>query len=265
MMELVMEINDIPPGGKKSETLEHIKPPPPGRRQDINLWIKKNLNFNIDELPKQVASSFSLESEGDLCEQIGARIKFINDCLEKTIKGSEEKIEEIVNLFSRWMTKHSIVRLIGVGRAKIAGNISMYRLAHGGARIFINDGNIPLPHSIHGGGIIAVSASGKTEIIHKILKHAYNSGKSNMVIVGIAAEDADKEFKDYCHYFIGIKKDAMNNNNSLTALADIEEQIICQLLDAMVVAAGKKELYDDTQWRLGHEDVGATGPYGVEL
>jgi len=239
---------------------------PSGSEQDISQWINENLSFGIDELPNKVASSFSLEAEEDSCEQIVARIDFINDCLKETIKGSEAKIEEIVNLFYEWMTKHSVVRLVGVGRAKIAGNISMYRLAHGGARTFINDGNIPLPNSIHGGGIIAVSASGKTEIILEILKQAYVKEDPNMTIVAIAAEEVrDYYEKNCCHHFIGIKKDVKNSNNSLTALADVEEQIICQLLDAMVVAAGKKAFYDDTQWRIEHEDVGATGPYGVKL
>jgi D-arabinose 5-phosphate isomerase GutQ len=258
-MELIMgyKISPVRP----SDTSTIGDSPSSGSEQNIHSWIKENLNFKVDKLPEQVTSSFSLEAEGDSCEQIIARINFINNCLKETIKCSEVEIEEIVNLFSEWMRKHSVVRLIGVGRAKIAGNISMYRLEHGGARTFINDGNIPLPHSIHGGGIIAVSASGKTKIILEILKQARE--KSNMIIVGIAAEDA-KEFEEHCHHFIGIKKNVINNNNLLTALADIEEQIICQLLDAMVVAAGKKELYDDTQWRLGHEDVGATGPYGVE-
>jgi hypothetical protein len=47
----------------------------------------------------------------------------------------------------------------------------------------------------------------------------------------------------------------------LSALADIEEYVISEVLDSLVVAAGETCGYDERAWRLGHENLGATGPY----
>lgn len=224
------------------------------------------LDFNIKELPKEafngVQKKDDQKKDQELIVNIQSRIQFINECILKTLKGSENQIKETVDLFCEWMVKGSVVRLIGAGRARLAGAVPMNRLSHGGARLYINDDNIPMPHSIHGGGIIAVSASGKTESVLKVLRHVRES-TGNITIVGIASKNAN-EFKAYCDVFIGIDED-VDFINPLTALADTGEQLICQLLDAIVVAAGKKAMFDDTRWRLGHEDIGSTGPYGVRI
>jgi|GEM_PF-6562001 len=219
------------------------------------------LAFNINQLPDEVFKN-AKDSNEDLNKDIKSRMTFINECLDKTIEGSKSQIKDAVDLFCEWMIKGYVVRLIGSGRARLAGAVPMNRLAHGGARVYINDDNIPMPHSIHGGGIIAVSASGKTEPILKVLRHVRES-TGNIAIVGVASKNAN-EFKSYCKVFIGIDED-VDTINPLTALADTGEQVICQLLDAMVVAAGKKALFDDTRWRLGHEDIGSTGPYGIRI
>ena len=192
--------------------------------------------------------------------EIHQRIDFINKCIIKTLEGSEGEVKKAVNYFCDWMMYRSVVRLIGAGRAKLAGAIPTNRLAHGGARIFIQDENIPMPHSILGGGIIAASASGKTKTVLAILE-AVRKSNGNIKIVGIANKHA-REFKGYCDVFIGIEED-VDCPCPLKALADIGEQVISELLDAIVVAAGKLAGFDDTRWRLGHEDIGATGPYGA--
>ena len=53
--------------------------------------------------------------------------------------------------------------------------------------------------------------------------------------------------------------------NPLSALADTEEYVISEILDGLVVMAGKKNGYNDDAWRRGHEDIGPTGPYAPEL
>ena len=52
--------------------------------------------------------------------------------------------------------------------------------------------------------------------------------------------------------------------NPLRALADVGEYVISEVLDALVVAAGRLGGFDDRMWRLGHENVGQTGPWDVE-
>jgi hypothetical protein len=44
-------------------------------------------------------------------------------------------------------------------------------------------------------------------------------------------------------------------------LADTEEYVIAELLDGLVVTAGRKNGFDDETWRRRHEDIGPTGPY----
>lgn len=194
--------------------------------------------------------------------EIKQRIEFIGASIVKTASGSKEEIEKAILLFRDWMLNGTIVRVIGAGRARLAGSIPANRLAHGGARIYIQDDIIPMPHSIKGGGIIAVSASGKTPSVINVLKSVREMGE-NIKIVGIAKKGA-KEFQSCCDIFIGIEQET-ELPNPLQALADTGEYVISELLDAMVVAAGKLAGFDDTKWQIGHEDIGATGPYDASL
>jgi hypothetical protein len=115
---------------------------------------------------------------------------------------------------------------------------------------------IPMPHSVRGGGIIAASASGSTEAVLSAMRTA-RSQAPNIEIVGIASHGA-AEFAELCHTFIGISCPVRPR---LSALADIEEYVISEVLDALVVAAGEVCGFDERAWRLGHENLGATGPY----
>lgn len=155
------------------------------------------------------------------------------------------------------MTGAEVVRVIGAGRAKLSGSIPANRLAHGGARVFVIDDIVPMPHTIRGGGIIAVSASGQTESVLSVLR-SLKTKHARVTILGLAKHTA-QEFADLCDVFIGIRQ--ADVRNPLQALADTEEYVISMLLDAMVVAAGRSAGFDDTRWGLGHEDIGPTGPY----
>lgn len=192
--------------------------------------------------------------------QIKQRIEFIEASIIQTATNSKDEVEKAILLLRDWMLQGSIVRIIGAGRARLAGSIPANRLAHGGAHVYIQDDIIPMPHSIKGGGIIAVSGSGKTQSVLDVLK-SVREKSGNIKIIGIANKDAE-EFQSYCDIFIGIEED-IGLPNPLRALADTGEYVISELFDAMVVAAGKLAGFDDTTWRLGHEDIGATGPYGM--
>jgi D-arabinose 5-phosphate isomerase GutQ len=156
--------------------------------------------------------------------EIKQRIEFIGDSITKTLLGSKEGVENAILLFRDWMVHGTIVRVIGAGRARLAGSIPANRLAHGGARVYIQDEIIPMPHSIKGGGIIAVSASGKTPAVISVLESVRKKYEGNIKIVGIADKDAI-EFQDYCDIFIGIDQD-IELTNPLQALADTGEYII---------------------------------------
>jgi len=197
-------------------------------------------------------------------DQIRQRTSSISESIKRTADGSRGQVEEAVLLFRDWMLNGTIVRVIGAGRAKLAGSIPANRMAHGGARVYIQDDIIPMPHSINGGGIIAVSASGETPSVLEVLRKIKASGEGEryIKIVGIARKGAEP-FQSYCDVFIGIEED-IELPNPLRALADTGEYVISELLDAMVVAAGKLAGFDDTKWRLGHEDIGATGPYNFQ-
>lgn len=172
------------------------------------------------------------------------------------------QLSEIVQLLLRWMQEGTIVRVLGAGRARLAAAIPANRLAHGGARVYIQDDMMPMPHTIKGGGIIAASASGKTETVLDALR-IIQSEAPHIKILGIASDEA-REFKNLCHYFIGIH-DKVGEPNPLRALADIGEYVISETLDALVVAAGRLGGFDERMWRLGHENVGATGPYDARM
>lgn len=195
-----------------------------------------------------------------LQDNIDQRIDFFAGSAKETIEKSITEILEATKTLRDWMVNRVNVRLIGAGRARLAGAIPANRLAHGGARAYIIDDLIPMPHSSKQGGIIAVSASGTTGTVKDALKGVRND-ETGITIIGIADHRAI-EFKQLCDIFIGIR--LTEQPNPLRALADTEEYVISMLLDAMVVAAGKMAGFDDNTWRLGHENIGPTGPYDLK-
>jgi D-arabinose 5-phosphate isomerase GutQ len=159
------------------------------------------------------------------------------------------------------MREEETVRVIGAGRARLAAAMPANRLAHGGARVYVQDDIVPMPHTIKAGAIIAASASGKTESVLKILETTRRAAP-HVTVVGIASASAT-EFRHHCHHFIGIHE-VRGDDELLSALADIGEHVISQVLDTLIVAAGKLGGFDDRKWRLGHENVGPTGPWDAE-
>ncbi len=124
-----------------------------------------------------------------LLSDIGLRMESIKRSIELTAQGSMHQVTESVRLFRHWMVNSAIVRVIGAGRAKLAASLPANRLAHGGARVYIQDDMIPMPHSIKGGGIIAASASGKTPAVLDVLR-TVREKQARVMVVGIARHGA---------------------------------------------------------------------------
>lgn len=204
------------------------------------------------------ADNITSEAHGEvgLSEQVAERLNSIARGAIETIVENEKAAYAAVARLASWMREGTMVRVLGAGRARLAAAIPANRLAHGGAHVFVQDTMIPMPHSVRGGGILAASASGSTSSVLEAMTAARRAAP-NIEIVGIADRGAE-EFASLCHIFIGIHAPV---RPPLSALADISEYILSEVLDALVVAAGQECGYDDRAWRLGHENLGATGPY----
>jgi D-arabinose 5-phosphate isomerase GutQ len=227
---------------------------------DVCLRLKADFPGILGDINSSSAPDTSIpHGSFDVFEGIQRRLSAINRQTMSTVDASRPEIEQTVGLFLRWMQEGTIVRVVAAGRARLAAAIPANRLAHGGARVFIKDDIIPMPHTIKGGGIIAASASGRTVSVLTDLSSARRETR-DIEIIGIAAADAE-EFKSFCDIFIGIQPEPEGLSNPLRALADSEEYVISELLDAMVVSAGKLGGFVDTLWRIGHENLGPTGPY----
>jgi D-arabinose 5-phosphate isomerase GutQ len=118
---------------------------------------------------------------------------------------------------------------------------------------------VPLPNTVKGGAIIASSASGQTPAVLDIMRTT-RGRKPDIAILGIASSRATP-FAELCDVFVGIVEDDNPYRSPLHALADTGEYVISELLDAMVVAAGKRLGLTDEDFRSGHEDLGPTGQY----
>jgi D-arabinose 5-phosphate isomerase GutQ len=193
-------------------------------------------------------------------DAIAQRTAAIQAQLKATLETYADEVEQAAELLLEWMVQGKIVRVLGAGRARLAATIPAHRLAHGGARVHIQDDIVPMPHIISGGGIIAASASGETKSVLDVMHQAWDETR-DITILGIAKSDAAR-FATRCHIFIGIEPEPTPTSNPLRALADSEEYVLSELLDGLVVAAGQLGGFDDAFWRIGHENMGPTGPYG---
>ncbi len=206
-----------------------------------------------------------IESVDELAEK---RFEAINAISSSVISGKAQNVRNIIEVFAKWMRTEAVVHVIGAGRALLAASLAANRLAHGGARVYILGDKAPPPSSRFGGGIIAASASGRTPVVLEIMSFAQElnnqHGQRPIEVVGLSNPEPGsvgpfRPFPDLCTpgLFLGIRAE---RSVMLRGLADIEEQAINQILDALVVAAG---LRIGVNFRLGHEDLvgGATGPW----
>ena len=177
----------------------------------------------------------------------------------QTLLHNQVQVERAKEQIADWMLNNSLVRILGAGRALLAASMPGDRLAHAGAQVSFMGGMVPLPNSRLGGGIIACSASGKTKQVLEAMDIAKRNNREIMT-VGIANNEAG-DFRCLCDIFIGLHYQPKVCPNPLSALADTEEYMIAEILDGLVVLAGRHIGFDDEAWRRGHEDIGPTGPY----
>lgn len=199
------------------------------------------------------------------------RLDVIKQIVMQTLCDYKDSVRKVLELLGEWMREHTIVHVIGAGRALLAASVPANRLAHGGANVFILGDKAPPPNSRFGGGIIAASASGETPAVLDIMRFAMNLNKEmalstddrwpntkEIEVIGIANRAATP-FQKLCTKgcFLGIEKGRVV---ALRGLGDIEELAISELLDALIVAAG---IEIGVNFFLGHEDLvgGATGPW----
>ncbi len=190
---------------------------------------------------------------------IGARVNAIAGAVMHTLLKNRAQVEAAKLQMADWMIEHAPVRFLGAGRALLAAAMPGNRLAHAGAQVSFMGGMVPLPNSCLGGGIIACSASGKTKPVLEAMAIAKRNNPE-IVTIGIADRGAE-EFRNLCNIFIGLHYARRACPNPLSALADTEEYMIAEILDGLVVLAGKHIGFNDAAWRRGHEDIGPTGPY----
>lgn len=208
---------------------------------------------------------------GNLEELATDRLNAIQTAVTDCLTFQSADVANITNLFSTWMLSHVPVRVVGAGRALLAASVAANRLAHCGALVSMLGDKVPVPNSRLGGGIIAVSASGRTPSVLKIMSFAKKISRElkpqgiDIKIVGISDPDApavDKflPFRELCSPGCFLPMRIRPPRPLLSALADLEELAIAELLDAMVVAAG---LQIGVNFRAGHEDLvgDATGPH----
>lgn len=208
---------------------------------------------------EEVDKLFHLTEQDGLARAIGTRVWSIDFVIHNTLISARAEVMAGVAEIQQWIKNEEIVRVVGAGRALLAAAIPANRLAHAGARVYVQHDIVPLPNTRKGGAILAASASGKTKSVLELLDTVRRRNRS-IRILGIASNSA-QEFRNLCDIFIGIDETQNPYPNPLRALADTGEYVISELLDAMVVAAAKRIGLTDENFREGHEDLGDTGPY----
>lgn len=191
--------------------------------------------------------------------RIAARTTVIMNAVTLSEQMQPDVIDQVANLFVSWIRNGDPVRVVGAGRALLAGSIAANRLAHAGANVHHIHELTPLPSTARGGAILSCSASGRTADVLALMKKARRLNP-DITIVGIADHRAHR-FRQLCDHFLGVYIDP-RIVSPLTALGDIGEYTLSLLLDAIVLIAAERIGFSDSDWRIGHEDLGPTGPYG---
>jgi len=212
-----------------------------------------------DPFAKSPHRKLDLRHDDDLLEAMNSRVWAISHAIRETIARHDQDLLSGIKQLEQWIRNHEVVRVIGAGRALHAASIPANRLVHTGADVYVINDVVPLPNSNKDGGIIASSASGRTKAVLEMMEDA-KTKNPRIVVLGIADANA-ATFADLCDIFVGVEDDSGPYDNPLHALADTGEYVISELLDAMIVAAGKRLGLTDEDFRGNHEDIGPTGPY----
>lgn len=249
-----------------------------GNVRDVNWLLREVYDLDLGPATSEFAESWGDDPDaaipigaiagtdsasGTLTARIVTRTDYISRAVASTCVENLAAVRSAVDHIKTWIHQRSPVRFVGAGRALLAATMPGNRLAHAGAVVSFMGGIVPMPSTAMGGGIIACSASGKAQAVLDAMQKARNLNP-HITIIGLASREAT-QFRDLCDIFVGlVPRPREGIVVELTALADLEEYMIAELLDALIVAAGHELNFDDNSWRRGHEDLGPTGPYAPQ-
>jgi hypothetical protein len=223
----------------------------------------------LDEVEAHLDAGVLLRDfDSPLSTMVRTRVDMISSVVDASLAAASAEVRGVTTALGSAMRRRGIVRVAGAGRALLAASLPANRLAHGGAMTFILGDRTPFPNSQLGGVLLAASASGKTRAVLEVMNQANQAnaeleraGREKLLIIGIADRNEPGDFRRLCSpgYFVGMDYSNLSSVSvTLRALADLEEQAICQLLDSLIVLAG---LEIGVVFRAGHEDIGPTGPW----
>lgn len=182
---------------------------------------------------------------------IQTRAETTNRLTAQAVEGAPEAAQEATVLLGRWMDRRSVVRVIGAGRGLLAASMAAHRLSAGGARVHAIGDILPMPHSLRGGGIVAVITEGQAEAIARLLIKVRKKNR-DIKILGIGY-DSSNQFTEVCDIFIPIPIDRQGPRSDETVI-DVQEYVVAEILDALVLFAGRELGYTDNRWKLGYGD-----------
>lgn len=227
--------------------------PPEERSMDS---AQSNADIAVTPLKDESES----RDENSIAEMIAARTLSIDCNVAFTCLRNRKALESTVDLITKWMRNHEIVRVLGAGRALLAASMPVYRMAQAGVQISYLGGILPMPNTQRAGNVLAVSGSGQTTAVKDSMVTA-KENNPDIHILGIARYDAE-DFANHCDTFVGLYTPAVGEYPRILSLqGDYEEVIISLLLDAAVVLAADKLGLTNADWYNIHEDIGPRGPW----
>lgn len=197
-----------------------------------------------------------LPEQPQLLNLVKARTEAVQQLTVQAIENAPLAAQEAATLFASWMDERAVVRVIGTEQGRLAATLPARRLFVGGARVHIQGDSLPMPHSLSGGGIIAV-ATGEQE--HAVSAALYQHRRKNrdIKIMGLGF-DPKNRIAEICDTFIAVPAGA--NSREQSSQASIHAQVIAQLLDSLVLFAGGTLGYTEKRWVLGYEDFDSGTP-----
>lgn len=223
-------------------------PPAQDAKGILPARIRADLGAIVGDLqPTRALAPQAPETTQTVLGQIEQRNAEIRAQVDASLAGNAQEADQAAAMLLRWMLHGKIVRVLGVGRAALAAFIPANRLAHGGAQAYLRDSVLPIPHTIRGGGIIAISASRGTRRWLATLRLVRQFAR-DVEILGLGPESAH-EFRSLCDIFIGLAPEKDGGYGRGTP-ADSTLSALSQLLDALVVSAASLGDLDNPRWRL---------------
>jgi hypothetical protein len=192
-----------------------------------------------------------LPEQPQLLDLIKARAEAVRQLTMQAIENAPLAAQEAAALFASWMDERALVRIVGTEHDRLAATLPARRLFAGGARVHIQGDTLPMPHSLSGGGIIAVTTGEQAYTVSATL-YQYRRKNRDIKIIGLGF-DPKNRIAEVCDTFIAVPAGAYSRGQS--SQASIHAQVIAQLLDSFVLFAGRTLGYTEKRWVLGYEEI----------